>query len=90
MNQNSDSKHRRINWTMGDLREALREELPACAELSFDLWEDEQFDSPAEQYAPGRRLPDCIVVSREALERVLRGELDQVPDSTPLEEVSFT
>jgi hypothetical protein len=81
MNQNSDSKHQRINWTMGDLREALREELPAGAGLIFDLWEREE---------GSKFLPDSLDIDREALERVLRGELDQVPDSTPREEVSFT
>jgi hypothetical protein len=72
-----------ITPTLGDLRRALRDDPPPeGAELSFDLWERD-YREPF----PGQRLPDQLVVSRAACERVLRGEFDSVPDSTPLEEL---
>jgi hypothetical protein len=71
--------------TLGDLRAELLDGIPSAGvELMFYFWgdlgpEDEDY------YAPGR-LPDCILVKQEAMQRVLRGDFDHLPNSTPLVE----
>ena len=77
-----------ITPTLANLRAALLDGMPPKGEeLIFDLWEDEEFDSPEETYSPDRRLPDCILVTQEGCERVLSGEFDHLPNSTPIQEL---
>lgn len=69
-------------WTLGDVRAVLREGLPPDGlELISDVSDGDE-DS--------QHLPYCIVVSREALQRVRSGELDHLPDTIPLEEAFVT